>query len=1043
MNQVFRYTFSLVFLICLSCFFVHAQITIVGDSIACKGSPFKLHVDVPSAINTTKYSFATQSSFSWLTPTTPITTTNWGDDSIKGPFNIGFTFSFMCGDYTQFYIGSNGWISFGIRNDEAYGYDISWHPSAIPNKSVEAPKNAIMGPWEDWDPRYGGQITYGITGTAPNRKLVVSWIGIPMHYCPALIGTSQIVIEETTNIISNNILSKPGGCNSTGVLATQGMQNISGTSAYVIPGRNGSLWSTTYESIKYTPALDTNYIEWQALTFNSAGNGTIKKYFGADIITFPDTVTDYYAFVHKCNGDIVNTKIRVSVIQGMTASIVSKDTTICKGQQVLLRANMSGGKTQGYQYIWDTDTTSTGIHAVHPDSSHQYKIKLTDNCTAPDSGYVNVTVKPPLKIKTFTDSTICFGRSLRIAPQISGGNDSTRYLSWGNIVASNQTFLLKQDTLIQLTLNDHCTTKPDSAAINIKVRAPLKINTINDTTLCFGDTLKLKTITIGGDSLHYLYTWNNGIGNVANKKFVPDSSHVYKVVLSDGCTPANDSAQAYVRVRRTPILKIRTDSLICKGQPILLFAQTLGNDTDGISFLWNQNIGYNNYIKIKPDTTTRYSLQFNDRCLATPLNDSVLISVRVPLKLQVSDTLICYGNTINVTAHASGGNSPTYQFTWNTGDTGSVLFGIKPKIKTNYKVVLKDNCTIQNDSQQITVDVRSPLKIILPNDTTLCKRNSLILKGIPSGGLGTYTYKWNDSLSLLNSLTFISNKDTTIILQLNDGCSSPAFDSIKVTTENSPKVNFTYSDLYNCGKAIFSFNQQSEYVKGSSFKWMFDDGSIIYDSNTIYTFIKQGLHQVNLLVRSKNGCVDSTNKSIDVIFKKGVVANFTQSADEVDVLHPKVSFTSLSSDTLKHNWIFGNSGITSSSMFPVITFTDTGSYLISLIVKSVSGCLDTMTKWLKVDDIYTLFVPNSFTPNNDGLNDVFRPISRGVKDFKMYIIERGGNIIFETDDIKNGWNGRLPSNDEWPSQDVFVYKIVATDIKNESHEYTGTATLLR
>jgi hypothetical protein len=61
----------------------------------------------------------------------------------------------------------------------------------------------------------------------------------------------------------------------------------------------------------------------------------------------------------------------------------------------------------------------------------------------------------------------------------------------------------------------------------------------------------------------------------------------------------------------------------------------------------------------------------------------------------------------------------------------------------------------------------------------------------------------------------------------------------------------------------------------------------------------------------------------------------------------------------------------------------------------------------------------------------------------MYIIERGGNIIFETDDIKNGWNGRLPSNDEWPSQDVFVYKIVVTDLKNESHEYTGTATLLR
>ena len=206
MSQLYRYTYVLVFLMLASCFFIHAQITISGDSIACKGFPLKLHANVPASVNTSKYTSATQTTFSWASPTSPTTITNWGDDSIKGPINIGFTFSFMCGDYTQLYVGSNGWVSFGVRNDETYGYDISWHPTVIPNTSVEAPKNAIFGPWEDWDPRWGGQITYGIIGTAPYRKFVISWIGVPMHYCPSLTGTTQIVLEETTNIISNNII---------------------------------------------------------------------------------------------------------------------------------------------------------------------------------------------------------------------------------------------------------------------------------------------------------------------------------------------------------------------------------------------------------------------------------------------------------------------------------------------------------------------------------------------------------------------------------------------------------------------------------------------------------------------------------------------------------------------------------------------------------------------------------------------------------------------------------------------------------------------
>ena len=196
-------------------------------------------------------------------------------------------------------------------------------------------------------------------------------------------------------------------------------------------------------------------------------------------------------------------------------------------------------------------------------------------------------MRPPLKINSFKDSTICFGRSIDIKPQISGGYDSTRVLDWGSSTGNEKIFYPSKDTLLYLVLKDNCTVLPDTARIHIGVRPPLNIKTNKDTTLCFGDSLRLITVSSGGDSLHYHYTWSNGIGSNAKVNFVPDSSHTYTVILTDGCTPVSGSDEVNVRVRRAPILQKRSDSTICKGQSIILFAVPVNGDTDGVSFLWS------------------------------------------------------------------------------------------------------------------------------------------------------------------------------------------------------------------------------------------------------------------------------------------------------------------------------------------------------------------------------------------------------------------------------------------------------------------------
>jgi gliding motility-associated-like protein len=170
------------------------------------------------------------------------------DDSQQGPFNIGFNFCFFGTTYTQFYVGSNGWVSFSP------GQPTTFTTQTIPTGNVLVPRNCIMGPWQDWHPGIGGQIKYQVQGVAPCRKLVVSWINMPMFSCTSNLGTFHIVIYESTNYIENHIQNKPACLQWQGGTATQGIHNSLGTIGIASPGRNSAAWTTQNNSYRWTPS---------------------------------------------------------------------------------------------------------------------------------------------------------------------------------------------------------------------------------------------------------------------------------------------------------------------------------------------------------------------------------------------------------------------------------------------------------------------------------------------------------------------------------------------------------------------------------------------------------------------------------------------------------------------------------------------------------------------------------------------------------------------------------------------------------------------
>ncbi|MGQ1948801.1 Ig-like domain-containing protein [Geofilum sp. OHC36d9] len=176
------------------------------------------------------------------------------DDKVSPALSLEFTFNFFGVDYTEFYICSNGFITFDSGSDDDY------NAQDIPNP--KSPNNLIAFAWTDLNPDAGGTITYVTLGTAPNRVCVINISDVP-YYDDENTVTTQIKLFETTNVIeihSTDISSSDDE-------KTMGVENEDGTLGYAIDGRNKAYWSASNDFVKFTPVYCKDSIT-QVVTVN-------------------------------------------------------------------------------------------------------------------------------------------------------------------------------------------------------------------------------------------------------------------------------------------------------------------------------------------------------------------------------------------------------------------------------------------------------------------------------------------------------------------------------------------------------------------------------------------------------------------------------------------------------------------------------------------------------------------------------------------------------------------------------------------------------
>lgn len=275
------------------------------------------------------------------------------DDGISAALPIGFTFQFYCQDYTQFFIGTNGFMSFTQPLDNGTG------GGTIP-QGFDV-NNLIALAWSDLDPSSGGSIDYFTAGTAPNRQLVVNFRNVPHFFEPDSVATVQAILYEGTNIIElhNTRINQ----NSFFSQVTQGVENATGTVGTPVPGRNATAFTAINDAFRFRPATTTivapiTYTWSPATGLNSS---TISN-----PIASPTSTTTYSVTVSN-GGCAYTDTVRVQTQTTLPAPVVACVSTTANS--VTFGWNSVGG-SNGYEYSidginWTTTTnTSATINGV-------------------------------------------------------------------------------------------------------------------------------------------------------------------------------------------------------------------------------------------------------------------------------------------------------------------------------------------------------------------------------------------------------------------------------------------------------------------------------------------------------------------------------------------------------------------------------------------------------------------------------------------------------------------------------------------------------
>jgi gliding motility-associated-like protein len=246
-----------------------------------------------------------------------------------------------------------------------------------------------------------------------------------------------------------------------------------------------------------------------------------------------------------------------------------------------------------------------------------------------------------------------------------------------------------------------------------------------------------------------------------------------------------------------------------------------------------------------------------------------------------------------------------------------------------------------------------------------------------------------------------------------------------------------------CPPLTVHFEDLSIYDAPLQYTWEFGDGATSNLPEPTHTYPNSGTYDVTLTISTVLGCIAVLTETIvDAVFVYPMpTAFFAVDPINVEIYAPTVTITDLSEGSIDC-WYTMTDGGTLDDCNGTYDWTIPGYQNVQQYVVNEWGCIDSIGHIVNVEG-FTLYAPNSFTPDQDGVNDVWTPVMTGVLNYHLRIYDRWGEIIFETLEQDDPWLGNVKRGDHFAQDGIYTYQIVADDYFENPHVFVGHISLLR
>lgn len=390
--------------------------------------------------------------------------------------------------------------------------------------------------------------------------------------------------------------------------------------------------------------------------------------------------------------------------------------------------------------------------------------------------------------------------------------------------------------------------------------------------------------------------------------------------------------------------------------------------------------------------------------------------------------------TVTVTSPGSG-----FTYAWSpSGGNGPVASGLSTGI---YSVVISSpsGCTTTKTVQVSSTPPPVIDSIEVTQPTCYGGQNGSLTVDFHSG-TAPFSYAWSNG-GTAQTATAVGVGSYTVTITDAGGCTQTATASVSQPAKISTSIS---ADVYSgCEDLSVTFTASNSYT----YLWNFGDNTTASGNPVTHTYQDSGKFNVYVSMTDANGCIADTLLKNFIEVYPIPVADFTTPSFTVSIVNPVINFQNTSSLAATYNWNFGDTASSSQNISnlvnPLHSYNNIGTYIVGLTATSSHGCVDTVYKPVQIDPDFEFFIPNAFTPNNDGNNDTFMPGGIGLSDknYTMEIFDKWGQQMYSTDSISKGWDGTQRGKAVPPG--IYVYKITVQDYKGKIRPYTGHITLIR